>query len=337
MKSACLGLFGLLVSVSSLTAQSFRDSTIYEIGEDLLRLIESNMEDRQSASYGNDTTSLNELYNLTDPRYQLAGKAMINAYRAQQTRRDLGIDFKMHYFLNSDSFTDDDQNDGDSDLLDNRARAGLQWELLKGGLFGNVIKARRLENTQNLEALKYEMEINDERLFLRYNIMIYTFNESKIKLLKESQQQIQREIELLYKVYFLKGILYEEILKAKSKMDQIKVQLENFESYNQWIQKSLDIPELKGKFKNEDLPVFEVNLDHVMNDNRGQELADSLQRLEERVQQYTNRPIDDVSFKLHLNQYFGGNDGLSLTEQSFSSMGASLSIPIEIFFDNKPR
>ena len=332
-----IGLFCISIFTNSAQSQSSRDSTIYQIGEDLLLLIESNMEDRQSASYGNDTTALNELYNLTDPRYQLAGKAMINAYRAQQTRRDLGIDFKMHYFLNSDSFTDDDQNDAEGDLLDNRARAGLQWELMKGGLLGNINKARRLESTQNLEALKYDMEINDERLFLRYNIMIYTFNESKIRLLKESQQQVQREIELLYKVYFLKGILYEEILKAKSKMDQIKVQLENFESYNQWILESLDIPGLKGKFKNEDLPIFEVDLDYVMNDNRGQHLADSLRRLEERVQQYTNRPMDDISVKLHLNQYFGGNDGFSLTEQSFTSMGVSLSLPMEIFFDNKSR
>ncbi len=323
--------------LNALSAQNSRDSTIYEIGEKLLRLIESNMEGRHSSSYGNDTAALNQLYNLTDPRFQLAGKALINAYRGEQARMDKGIDFKMNYFLNSDSFLDNDQEDEESDFIDNRARIGLQWELMKGGLLGNRHKYKRLQATQNLEALRYDLEINDERLFLRYNIMIFMFNESKIRLLKESQAQVQQELELLYKVYFLKGILYEEILKAKSKMDQIKVQLENYESYNQWLLKSLDIPEIKERFKNEDLPVFEVNLDYVMNDVQGEMLADSMRRLEENLQRYTNRAIDDVSLKLHLNQFLGGNDGFSLQERNYISAGVTLSVPTEIMFDSRIR
>ncbi|MFT4665323.1 MAG: hypothetical protein ACI8YQ_000514 [Polaribacter sp.] len=326
-----------LFSLNLLTAQNSRDSTIFEIGEKLLRLIESNMEDRHSSSYGNDTAALNQLYNLTDPKFQLAGKALINAYRAEQVRMDKGIDLKMNYFLNSDSFLDNDQEDAEGDFIDNRARIGLQWELMKGGLLGNRHKYKRLQAIQNVEALKYDLEINDERLFLRKNIIIFMFNESKIKLLKESQTQVQQELELLYKVYFLKGILYEEILKAKSKMDQIKVQLENYESYNQWILKSLDIPEIKERFKNEDLPVFEVNLDYVMNDVQGKMLADSLRRLEENIQRFTNRAVDEVSLKLHVNQFLGGNDGFSLQERNYISTGVTLSVPTEIMFDGRIR
>ena len=322
---------------SNLAAQNSRDSTIYEIGAKLLQLIETNMKGRHQSSFGNDTASLNDLYNLTDPRFQLAGKALVNAYKADQLTKDWGLDVKAQYFIKSDALFDEDENDGEGDAFDNRARVGLQWELLKGGLFGNKHKAKQLRERQTLEALKYDLEINDERLFLRYNIIIFLFNEAKIKLLKESQKQVQQELEVLYKVYFLKGILYEEILKAKSKTDQIKVQLENYESYNYWILKTLDIPELKNRFHNEDLPVFEIDLDYVMNDNHGELLADSLQKLEENIQKYTNKAIDDVSLKVHAYQYLGANDGFSLTQRNYLSSGITLSIPTEILFDGKAR
>jgi hypothetical protein len=320
-----------------LLGQSFRDSTINEIGEKLLVLIEYNIASRLASSYGNDTAALNALYNLTDPRFELAGKAMTNAYKSEQARKDLGLDFNMQYFLNSDSFLDNDQLDANNDFIDNRARIGFQWELLRNGFFGNRHQAKKLQHSQNLEALKYDLEINDERLFLRYNVIIFMFNESKIKLLKESQAQVQQELELLYKVYFLKGILYEEILSAKSKMDQMKVQLDNYESYNEWILKTLGIPDLKQRFKNEDLPIFEVNVDHLMKDNDGEIMGDSIRKLEENIQKYTNRAIDEVSLKLHLHHYLGGDDGFALQERNYISSGITLTVPTEIIFDSKSR
>jgi hypothetical protein len=148
---------------------------------------------------------------------------------------------------------------------------------------------------------------------------------------------VQQELELLYKVYFLKGILYEEILSAKSKLDQMKVQLDNYESYNEWILKTLGIPDLKERFKNEDLPIFEVNIDHLMEDNNGEMLADSIRKLEENIQKYTNRAIDEVSLKLHLHHYLGGDDGFALQERNYISSGITLSVPTEIIFDSKSR
>ncbi|HHS95321.1 MAG TPA: hypothetical protein ENJ45_01935 [Phaeodactylibacter sp.] len=329
--------FVFCLSANVLSAQSTRDASIQKIGKDLLHLIESNIAQRHTDSYGTDTASLNELYNLSDPRFQLANKAMIQAQRAAQAKKNLGLDFKWQYFLNTDSFLDDDENDAENDAFDNRARFGFQWELLSGGLFGNRHKAKKLLNTQKLENLKHDLEINDVRLFLRYNIMIFIFNEAKIKLLRHSLLQVQQELELLYKVYFLKGILYEEILKAKSKLEQMKVQIENYESYNRWIENTLDIPDLGKRFQNEKLPIFEINLNYVMDDQHRELLADSLRRLEENIQKYSNKAIDEISLKLQLYQYLGANDGLGLTDKSYLSAGFSLNVPMEIFFDRKVR
>ena len=69
--------------------------------------------------------------------------------------------------------------------------------------------------------------------------MIYLFNESKIKLLTAREAQLIEQQKLLYQVYFLKGILYEEIIDIKSRIEQVKVQLKNYRDYNDWFESCL--------------------------------------------------------------------------------------------------
>jgi len=316
--------------------QSGRDATITQIGSELLTLIEDNISKKDRLDVGNNMGQLDGLYNLTDPRYQLAGHQMAKGYQADQIAKDWGINLKAQYFVNYDPLFDDDETNAET-AYGNRGRVGIEWELLRGGLIGNQRRAKNLRNEEALEALKYDIGKNDERLFLRYNIIIYLFNEAKIKLLKESIAQVQKELELLYKVYFLKGILYEEILKAKSRIDQIKVQLENYESYNRTIAYTLDIPNLKEKFQYEALPVLEVNLDYLMADESGAELLDSLTQMEEKIQNSRNRAFDEVSLRFQLYQYVGAADNLSLIQKSYMAGGFSLTVPTEILFDNGSR
>jgi hypothetical protein len=75
----------------------------------------------------------------------------------------------------------------------------------------------------------------------------------------------------------------------------------------------------------------------VMADNDGEMLADSIRKLEENIQKYTNRAIDEVSLKLSLHHYLGGDDGLALLERNYISSGITLTVPTEIIFDSKSR
>ncbi len=334
-----LALFPILIFLLftfPVHGQSGRDATITQIGAELLTLIESNISNKDRLDVGNDMVQLDALYNLTDPRYQLAGHHQAKGHQADQIAKDWGINLKAQYFVNYDPLFDEDESNAET-AYGNRGRIGAEWELLRGGLIGNQRRAKNLRNEQALEALKYNIDKNDERLFLRYNIIIYLFNEAKIKLLKESHFQVQKELELLYKVYFLKGILYEEILKAKSRIDQIKVQLENYESYNRTIYNTLDMPGLKEKFQYEELPVLDINLDYLMADESSAALLDSLTHLEERIQKSRNKAIDDVSVRLQLYQYVGAADNLSLIQKSYLAGGMSVTIPTEILFDGRNR
>jgi len=328
-------LFSLLLTFP-VHGQSGRDATISQIGSELLTLIESNISNKDRIAVGNDMAQLDALYNITDPRYQLAGHQEAKGHQAAQIAKDWGINLKAQYFVNYDPLFDDEETNAET-AFGNRGRIGAEWELLRGGLIGNQRRAKRLRNEQELEALKYDISKNDERLFLRYNIIIYLFNEAKIKLLKESEAQLQKELELLYKVYFLKGILYEEILKAKSRIDQVKVQLENYESYNRTIFYTLDIPTLKDRFQYEELPVLNINLDYLMADESAAVLLDSLTHLEERIQKSRNKALDEVSLRLQAFQYVGAADNLSLIERSYVAGGLSVTIPTEILFDGRNR
>ena len=144
--------------------------------------------------------------------------------------------------MNHDPSLADDETQGVN--RGTRARIGVEWKILREGFFGNRDKAKLLEEEQELESLKFQLDNNNGCLYFRYNMLIYLFNEEKTKLLEAREKQLEKQLELLYQVYFLKGILYEDVVKVKSEIEQIKVRIENNKEYNRWVESTLDMANL---------------------------------------------------------------------------------------------
>ncbi|MEM9823082.1 MAG: hypothetical protein AAF985_18530, partial [Bacteroidota bacterium] len=334
-KALCIVAFFLAIYSPTMAQGLIPDSLVHEISTQIIGLIHQNLEKRHPVVLSKNFAATDELFNLSEPRLELADKDLIYKYRIDELKKDVGINLRGQYFLNYDPAFEED--DAGSAFNGTRARFGLEWQVMNEGWLGHKAKAKRLENEQKLESLKFALNKNDQRLYFRYNVLIYLFNEAKIKLLKARLAQLNQQLELLYKVYFLKGILYEDIIEVKSRVEQAKVQLANYEDYNHWVEKTLDIVNLKDRYVIQDLPVLKVDLDYLLEDESKTQLIDSIALLEKDLAFQGNNALSDISLRLQLYENLGFNQGLVSLDRSFTTVGLSLSIPTELFYNKKTR
>ncbi len=320
---ALTGAHNKVFSQNNLEAQTT------QISRHILQLIEDNLNQQMPQPDVYELSKLDALFNIRSPQLELADKNMLYLRRIHQARQDVGLDLKAQSYFNSDPFFDD--NEEGYSFARFRVRAGFDWDLFKNGLWGNQLKAKQLEKEQNLTNIRQQIEQNDRRLYFEYNLFIYYFNKAKINLLKARQIQLDRQLELLYKVYFLKGILYEEIINTRSRLEQTNVQLANYSQYNESMEKALNIHQLIDSVDIYKLPVLELDVDSLMLDTEKQKLIDSLHQLTHSLERLNANPINDISLRLQAYENISFTDNNEL-DRTYTSLGASLAVPLELFY-----
>lgn len=317
-------------------AQATDDPVVERISKDILSLIKKNLNRQPANVVNNNLESADRLFNITEENLDLTSKDQIFEYQIKKLKKDIGINLKAQYFINHDqSFDAEDATDGN--LSGSRTRVGLEWNILREGWLGNQQRAKRLDDQRKLDNLKFALDNNDSKLYYRFNLMIYLFNEEKIKLLAAREAQLIEQQKLLYQVYFLKGILYEEIIDIKSRIEQVKVQLKNYRDYNDWFESTLGENHLDTDYAIAELPVLHVNLDYLLHENSKEILLDSIQQLEQKIAFGADRAVNDVA--LRVQAYRNRNhfsDELRDTRE-FNSIGVGLSVPLELLFNKKTK
>ncbi len=319
-----------------LSAQATDDPVVERISKDILSLIRKNLNRQPTNTVDNNLEPADRLFNITEPNLDLTSKDEIFQYQIKKLKKDIGVNVKAQHFINHDqSFDAEDGTDGN--LSGSRTRVGIEWNVLREGWLGNQQRAKRLNDQRKLDNLKFALDNNDSKLYYRFNLMIYLFNEEKIKLLAAREAQLIEQQKLLYQVYFLKGILYEEIIDIKSRIEQVKVQLKNYRDYNEWFESTLGENHMDTNFSIAELPVLHVNLDYLLHENSKEVLLDSIQQLEQKIAFGADRGINDVSLRVqayrNLNHF---SDELRDTRK-FNSIGVGLSVPLELLFSKKTK
>ena len=319
-----------------LSAQATDDPVVEKISKEILSLIRKNL-DSQSTRIENDNLEpADRLFNITEPNLDLKNKDQIFRYQIQHLKKDIGVNLRAQHFINHDqSFDQEDATDGN--LSGSRTRVGVEWNILKEGWLGNQQKAKRLDNQRKLDNLKFSLENNDSKLYYRFNLMIYLFNESKIKLLTAREAQLIEQQKLLYQVYFLKGILYEEIIDIKSRIEQVKVQLKNYRDYNDWFESTLGENKIDTDFAIDELPVLHVNLDYLLHENSKEVLLDSIKHLEEEIAFGADRTINDISLRLQAYRNINHFADDLRDKREFNSIGVGLTVPLETLINKKTK
>ena len=319
-----------------LSAQATDDPVVEKISKEILSLIRKNL-DRQPTSIENDNIeSADRLFNITEPNLDLKGKDQVFRYQIQHLKKDIGVNLRAQHFINHDqSFDAEDSTDGN--LSGSRTRLGVEWNILKGGWLGNQQKAKRLDNQRKLDNLKFSLDNNDSKLYYRFNLMIYLFNEEKIKLLAARENQLIEQQKLLYQVYFLKGILYEEIIDIKSRIEQVKVQLKNYRDYNDWFESTLGENQIETNFAIDELPVLHVNLDYLLHENSKEILLDSIMHLEEEIAFGADQAINDISLRLQAYRNINHFSDDLRDKREFNSIGVGLTVPLEVLINKNTK
>ena len=316
-------------------AQTDRDAVIKQLSKDVLQLITTNLENQPSNVLQTSIPTVDSLFNIINPAYELANNGPIYDQQVNKLKKDVGLDLRARYYYNSDHILEDGYVPS-GELTRTRLRAGLDWSLLREGWQSNKNKIKRIHHQKTIDELENMLEKNDERLYFRYNLFIYFFNEAKLKLLLKRRKQLDKELDLLYKVYFLKGILYERIIDLKSRIEQINVQVANYQKYNEWIESTLNVAPLRDQFNVEEWPVLEVNLDYLIKDTGKSAILDSIDQINSEIEKLKNSSVNELSLRLQLDQNVTySDDGLS--DRSFASFGISLNVPTSVLFNKQAK
>ena len=335
-----LRFLGVVIIFLFLSANAFgqesKEVLVNKLSGEILNLIKENLDVRERKLVNYDFSSADELFNLSDSRLELSDKDMIYHHRIEKAKKDVGVNLNAQYFLNHDPSLADDETQGVN--RGTRARIGVEWKILREGFFGNRDKAKLLEEEQELESLKFQLDNNNRCLYFRYNMLIYLFNEEKTKLLEAREKQLEKQLELLYQVYFLKGILYEDVVKVKSEIEQIKVRIENNKEYNRWVESTLDMANLTKDYNVDALPVLKIDLDYLLQDGSRNVLLDSMARLEENIAYNREKGgLNDISLRLQAYQNIAFNDKITTVDRAFTSIGVGISVPTEILFNKNTK
>jgi len=327
----------LLIGVGlQLSAQSTDDPVVERISKDILTLIRKNLNRQPSSTEITDLESADRLFNITEPNLNLTSKDQIYQYRIQKLKKDIGVNLQAQHFIKHDQNIDpEDGTEGN--LSGSRTRVGLEWNILREGFLGNQQKAKRLNDQRKLDNLKFTLDNNDSKLYYRFNLMIYLFNQEKIKLLTAREAQLIEQQKLLYQVYFLKGILYEEIIDIKSNIEQVNVQLENYREYNEWFESTLGENHIDTDFAMAELPVLHVNLDYLLHENSKEILLDSIQQLEQKIAFGADKAINDISLRLQVYRNINQFSDEVRDVQNFNSVRLGLSVPLELLYNKKTK
>ncbi|MEM9921437.1 MAG: hypothetical protein AAF990_25270 [Bacteroidota bacterium] len=327
----------LLFYTLNLSAQAPRDTLIKEISIEIMDLITANINQHWEMEGRGGLWQLDSLFNQRKTNVRKGSQLPIFDKKISELKKDVGLDIKGQYFYNHDPLFDFTDGDIGQQFYSSRLRAGVEWQILREGFLGHRNSAKQLQLRRQIKGVEEMIDSNDDDLYYRYNLFIYFFNRAKIELLRQRRYQLETELDLLHKVYYLKGILYEVVINARSRLEQINVKVENYESYNRLIDSTLFEEGLGIHYDVRELPVLEIDLDRLVQDNQRQELVDSLDRMYRQVEVLKQNPVHDLSLKVgfYHNTGFERDDGVS--DRTFSTWNLSFSIPTNALFQKKSR
>ncbi len=242
-------------------------------------------------------------------------------------KSELGVSAKIGYLDNQVSRAFDLDN---NISFNRRIQAGVDWDLLKGGLLENRARAKALTYDAAFEEMKVNDEISKDVYLNRFNKTIITFNKLKINILNTRQDLISALFTCEENLYYSKHLSKEELLDAQLRNAEVNGLLQVFEPYNNY--STLKEESFSGS---ENIPLFDLNYEVVLqkfNTLKRDSIAELL-KLESDVLSKWYNEISLGSFTRY--NYFDLASNAPQFNRSFVSLGLNLSIPIPLNVSKK--
>ncbi|MEO1263206.1 MAG: hypothetical protein AAFZ15_30630 [Bacteroidota bacterium] len=325
-----VAFFFLFMVPVLILGQDIRDSLFVEVRSKLEPLINDLGKTSLEKEEEYNLYVVDAIMNLKDAELEPINRDRYYDLKIKQLEQDWGLNLRAqvnnnfdNYFFNQDEF--DDQ------LTPLRVRAGLDWEIMRNGLLAHQNKIQQLKNEKQIDWITYDKQKNTERYFYRYNILIYYFNVEKIKLLRERKKLLEEQLQLLYRIYYIRDIMFEEIIAMKGQLEQLEVQLNNYLEYNALMESIIGINQFPTDIDVMKLPVVDLNINDLLKDSAhvlNLDWTDALERENDRLK---NAPVNDISLRVQLFQNLGFADPNS-PRQTYTSGGLVASVPLEFLY-----
>ncbi len=316
-----LVLIGAVLGQSNMAAQN--QALMTTIGHQLETMVDHYLSNRLlSHQFANDTSDLFLLFHSVsrDSTYRNQA-ASVHQSEMSRLSHDKGIQLRTGYAQNFAGAIVEE----DGAFYDWRINAGLDWNLLGGGLISRSHQIKEKQLQWDAQQYLFDQQSADRAYRQTFDFIIYTFNQKKISLIQERLQLLDQLSEINSKLFYLKITPWETVLDLLSKKTETELFLRNYETYVQSVQ--LDSAAMMHQLSK--LPIFNINFDQVERQGvdtlaRYHALAKNLQALDH--QYHWSK---DVNLNTQLRySYYNGNISALYDGRDFLSAGVSLALPI---------
>ncbi len=332
--SSIVGVITLLSMVLPAWGQpTLRDSLFEAIKAEVEPMVSASLSGiayQPSESY--NFFVLDAVLNLRDESLERINRDAIHDLRIRQVERDWGLVVRTQVSHNFSDFNIVN-DEVDEQAFPTRLRLGLDLDLMKGGYFAHKNQAKQLNNQKEMEWLEFDSRRNQERSFYRQNVLVYFFNQEKIKILNERMGMLTKQLDMLYAIYYIRDILFEEVLWVKSKLEQAQVVLRNYQDFNATLESTLNLRELSSKVEVTKLPLMDIDARRLLNDTIFDSRTNRLLDLESVNNGLKNAWVNDVTLRVQANQNLAmASEGRF--DRFYPSVGLVAAVPVETLFGN---
>jgi len=177
--------------------------------------------------------------------------------RLELLENDLGISFAGIY---TDNFNLDPVEDLEENIsFQRRIQVGAQWDVLRNGYFENKARARMLQDRIIRERLGNDISKEGQYYLERFDQTVFTFNQLKIKLLKDRSKALKQQYELIRELVFLKKLNKEQLIKIEIRLSEVESLINVYKNYNDY----LGLTKTKVSFDPKNLALIDLDYDAI--------------------------------------------------------------------------
>jgi len=284
--------------------------TIPDVSKDLVVFIDSLKVEKDvgdRVSIEELTAFWSEALSVDDSNYS---KMLL--YDSKAIKSAHGLRFKAYMNKNVEETTDDEELSSYS----MRAYAGLEWELLRGGLFNSICNGKKSKLENNVKQIENTKSILSRNRYNAFYLIENTFN-SQIKRLLADKLIIDKKLRYMYKLLsYEKRYTSEDVIAKSEDIYSIKNKL-----YNLYGDEKLII-------SNKALPYYTIDINAINKYARNSSLDSML--LDNKIKALNTSSYIASNWSLRPNIRYNYIDRINSGDSKFVSYGLSLTVPISI-------
>lgn len=236
--------------------------------------------------------------------------------------KDLGLNFTAAYQRNTSApFVDPE----DVIVFRQRAQFGLDWDLLKGGLYDNRSKIKVLKNEVDYIKRSNFSQRSSRSFLITSEQVVSNFNKRKITVLQKRKELNAKQMEVIEKLWAYKHVSKDDYLKAIQNKTDINGQFELYSSFSEIAAKLSITPN-----DTIETPLLDIDFEKLLKRiNYVTQASDtSLPASLLENAKYESRYIREVGLKAYARYNYYDVYSQNIANRSFMSFGLNLTMPI---------